>query len=48
MQAPDFAGRMRELGLEPVGSTPTEYDAFIRREIARWKDVIDSKGIKAN
>ena len=45
---PAFAQRMRELGLEPVGSTPEEYDAFIRREIARWKEVIDAKGIKLN
>ncbi len=46
VRAADFSRRMRELGLEPVGSTPAEYDAFIRREIARWKDVIDAKGIK--
>lgn len=45
---PAFAQKMRELGLEPVGSTPDEYDAFIRRETARWKTVIDAKGIKLN
>ena len=45
---PTFSQKMRELGLEPVGSTPDEYDAFIRRETARWKDVIDAKGIKLN
>jgi tripartite-type tricarboxylate transporter receptor subunit TctC len=46
VRAPEFSRRMRELGLEPVGSTPEEYDAFIRREIARWKEIIDAKGIK--
>jgi tripartite-type tricarboxylate transporter receptor subunit TctC len=46
IHAPDFTGRMLELGLEPVGSTPAEYDAFIRREIARWKTIIDAKGIR--
>jgi tripartite-type tricarboxylate transporter receptor subunit TctC len=46
IHAPDFTARMLELGLEPVGSTPAEYDAFIRREIARWKTVIDAKGIR--
>jgi len=45
---PTFSQKMRELGLEPVGSTPDEYDAFIRRETARWKAVIDAKGIKLN
>ncbi|MBI3517535.1 MAG: tripartite tricarboxylate transporter substrate binding protein [Proteobacteria bacterium] len=48
VQAPDLAGRMRELGLEPIGTTAADYDAFIRREIARWKGVIEAKGIKAN
>jgi tripartite-type tricarboxylate transporter receptor subunit TctC len=48
VHAPDFARRMRDLGLEPVGSTPEDYDAFIRREIARWKEIIDAKGIKAD
>jgi tripartite-type tricarboxylate transporter receptor subunit TctC len=43
---PEFTRRIRELGLEPVGSTPAEYDAFIRREIARWKAIIDAKGIR--
>jgi tripartite-type tricarboxylate transporter receptor subunit TctC len=46
VRAPEFAQYMRDLGLEPVGSTPEEYDAFIRREIARWKEIIDAKGIK--
>ncbi len=36
---PTFSQKMRELGLEPVGSTP---------ETARWKEVIDTKGIKLN
>jgi len=46
MHEPDFSRRIGELGLEPVGSTPEEYDAFIRREIARWKVVIDAKHIR--
>jgi tripartite-type tricarboxylate transporter receptor subunit TctC len=46
MHEPDFIRRVRELDQEPVGSTPAEYDAFIRREIARWKAIIDAKGIR--
>jgi tripartite-type tricarboxylate transporter receptor subunit TctC len=46
VREPALAQRMHELGLEPVGSTPEEYDAFIRREIARWKTVIDAKHIR--
>jgi tripartite-type tricarboxylate transporter receptor subunit TctC len=33
---------------EPVGSTPQEYGDFIAREQARWKDVIQKAGVKAD
>jgi tripartite-type tricarboxylate transporter receptor subunit TctC len=38
--------RLRDLGYETVGSTPSEFDAFIKRELARWAKVIRSAGIK--
>src|SRR5688500_9775005 len=31
--------RLRDLGYEPVGSTPAEFGAFIRAELARWTKV---------
>ena len=43
----DVRDRLRDLGYEPVGSTPAEFDAFIKRELARWTKVIRSAGIKA-
>jgi tripartite-type tricarboxylate transporter receptor subunit TctC len=46
IHSPELAGRLKELGLDPVGSTPAEYDTFIRREMARWKTVIDAKHIR--
>ena len=33
---------------EGVGSTPQDYAAFIAREQARWKDVIQRAGVKAD
>jgi tripartite-type tricarboxylate transporter receptor subunit TctC len=33
---------------ESVGSTPQEYGDFIAREQARWKDVIQKAGVKAD
>lgn len=33
-------------GAEPLGSTPQEYDAYIRSETKRWGDVIKAAGVK--
>lgn len=38
--------RMMQLGLEPVGSSPEEYDTLIRSEIDKWTSVVKSAGIK--
>ncbi len=44
---PDAKERLRVLGIEPVGSTPEECAALIRREIERWAKVISEAGIRA-
>jgi tripartite-type tricarboxylate transporter receptor subunit TctC len=33
---------------EAVGSTPQEYADYIAKEQARWKDVIQKAGVKAD
>jgi tripartite-type tricarboxylate transporter receptor subunit TctC len=35
-----------ELGLEPVGNTPAEFAAIIRKETPEWAKVIKDAGIK--
>jgi tripartite-type tricarboxylate transporter receptor subunit TctC len=40
--------RFKELGAEPVGSTPEAFDALIRSELGAWADVVRRSGIKAN
>jgi tripartite-type tricarboxylate transporter receptor subunit TctC len=47
-QSPDVRARMAELGLEPVGNTPEQFDAFIRSEIEKWTKVVKAAGIKAD
>jgi tripartite-type tricarboxylate transporter receptor subunit TctC len=42
---PDLAARMREMGLTPVGSDSATAAAVIRRDIARWRDLVASAGI---
>jgi tripartite-type tricarboxylate transporter receptor subunit TctC len=47
LRLPDVRDRLRDRGYEPVGSTPAEFSAFIKRELPRWAKVIRSAGIKA-
>jgi tripartite-type tricarboxylate transporter receptor subunit TctC len=40
LQDPAVRAKVAEQGAEPVGDTPEQFEAFIRREIARWGEVI--------
>jgi tripartite-type tricarboxylate transporter receptor subunit TctC len=47
LNLPEVRNRIIELGGEPVGNTPAEFDAFQRAEMARWAKVIRDSGAKA-
>ncbi|MGG5888873.1 Bug family tripartite tricarboxylate transporter substrate binding protein [Falsiroseomonas sp. HC035] len=44
---PDYRARMEALGEEPTPSTPEQLAETIRAESARWKQVIEAAGIRA-
>lgn len=46
LKMPHVRERLASQGAEPVGSTPEAYDAFVRREIAKWQKVIKEAGIQ--
>lgn len=46
VKSPDLSERMVQLGMEPVGSSPEEYNALIRDEIDKWSVVVKTAGIK--
>ena len=46
VKSPELTERMTALGMEPVGSSPEEYDALIRTEIDKWAQVVRTAGIK--
>lgn len=46
IQAPDVKNRFLTDGAEPVGGTPEQFDAFIKAEIARWKELVKRAGIR--
>ncbi len=46
VSSPDVKGRIRDLGMEPIGSgTPPELAAFLQSEIARWATIVEAAGI---
>lgn len=46
LATPEVRKKFGELGLEPVGNTPAELAAVIRKEIPAWAKVIKEAGIK--
>jgi tripartite-type tricarboxylate transporter receptor subunit TctC len=46
ISAPETRERLLKQGLEPAGSTPEAFDAFIRSEIDKWSRVVKHAGIK--
>jgi len=48
MHAPELREKLAATGTEPLTSTPEEFSAYIRKEIAKWGDVIRKAGVKAD
>ena len=46
MAMPEVRKKFDELGLEPVGNTPAEFAAVIKKEMPEWAKVIKGAGIK--
>jgi tripartite-type tricarboxylate transporter receptor subunit TctC len=40
LAAPDLRERLAREGADPVGSTPDEFAAFIKAELAQWRKVV--------
>ena len=45
MKIPAVKEPFAKTDLEPKGSTPEEFGAYVRREIAKWAKVIKTSGI---
>lgn len=48
LQSPALIERMEQMGIEAYGSTPEQFDAFIRSEIVKWAKVVKASGAKAD
>jgi len=47
VSSPELKERLKAEGSDPVGSTPGQYAAFLRAEVAKWAKVIKFAGVKA-
>lgn len=48
MQSAEVRQGMDAISMEPVSSTPAEFDEFIRRDMQKWSEIVKATGIKAN
>ena len=46
VRAHDLKARMSAEGLQPVGSTPAEFSAYLKAEMAKWAKVVKAANIK--
>jgi tripartite-type tricarboxylate transporter receptor subunit TctC len=46
LNKPEVKARLEGLGLEIVGSTPEQFEAFVRAETAKWAQLIKAASIK--
>lgn len=46
LNKPEVKAQLDRLGMQVIGSTPDEFDAFVRAEIAKWAKVIKASNIK--
>ena len=46
LQAPDTKARFEAQGFDVVANTPEQFGEFLKGEIARWTQVVNTAGIK--
>jgi tripartite-type tricarboxylate transporter receptor subunit TctC len=48
LMSPALKEKFAGLGLEPAGGTPEEFDTFIKKEAAKWADVVKRAGVRVD
>jgi tripartite-type tricarboxylate transporter receptor subunit TctC len=48
VRSPESKERLDGLAMDPAGTSPAEYDAFIRRQVQQWVPFVKSASIRAD
>ena len=48
LRLPDVSERLMRDGIEPIGGTPEQFQAFIEREKIKWSKVVRDSGARAD
>jgi tripartite-type tricarboxylate transporter receptor subunit TctC len=48
MHSPELNDRLAAMATEPATGTPEEFADFIKRETAKWGEVVRQAGLKAD
>jgi tripartite-type tricarboxylate transporter receptor subunit TctC len=48
LKEPAIISRLAQLGAEPVGSTPQQFETFVKAELKKWHGVADKTGMEAS
>lgn len=48
LDAPDMKGFLSNMGVEPAGTSPQEFAAFIKSEMVKWAKVVRESGARAD
>jgi len=46
IQMPEVTAKLNEMGFEAVGSSPTDFSAHVKREVAKWAKIVKATGAK--
>jgi tripartite-type tricarboxylate transporter receptor subunit TctC len=46
LRRPDVIDAITRQGADPLGSTPAEFDAYLKAEVAKWKKLIGSSAVQ--
>ena len=46
LRNPEASERMLAIGIEPAGTTPAEFTAFVQKQVAEWAPAVRASGAK--
>ena len=48
LRDPEVRERINRVALEPVGTTPAEFEQYLKADIVKWGRVVKASGAKAD